>query len=729
MRLTKQHLLISCLAGFALAIVIALSLPRTPDATVSSSSSGQSQKPVAPPDTSGNATNVPNDLASMLAEPDEVVRLNLLAGWCERHTLDEIYSAWLATVGGYAPGHIDFADHPLLKLAYIKLADLHPDATPEELMRLQHTLMVQNVQFAPTTAYARFHLLATNDPALAIQEIMAARMPEEERRPLLTQSLENLARIDPKKALEFIRANRRLPRQAANDAIARGWAKTDPKAAFEWGVTHLSSQSHDSSLRIIVETWSHADPEATIAAVLPLLPCRALDDSLGRLLQNWMTTSPDASKDWIQKQPSLPAPVLHAAINALASTHPQLAVSLLSRPMSDHVRTEHAETIAWRWSQNDPYSARQWLNTLPPDRTFLAAANAIASNLARHSSSEAMAFYNSLPPDIDRSQIITSLAANLNDPQFTFRWLLAMPRPPPSSAIGAVIGKMSAEQAERLISAVPEGRLRDSAYASLGATQYHHDRANFTRWLRSLPDSATQAAVLKGNNVYYWSQSKPEELVSFANSLTSGPALDILVRPASEYLIQQNPAKAIDWLLDRQASPQAPSQLQRAFETLAHNSAEAALPRLQAIPAGAPHTFALEGLVRGLMKTAPDSAADILLSEGSVEEQKKTVHTLTYEWARTDADAAAAWTRALPSGEVRDHALKYLSLSLSETNPELGLTLRPLVQGDEMRHDVTRYALRGIQKKDDRLAQVTLDRMTLSPTERKRLQEELDGYR
>lgn len=729
MRFTPKRLLLISLAGLALIIVITLSLPRTPDETASAPSSRQSLEPVAPA-TSGNNTNVPNDLAAMLAEPDEVVRLNLLAGWCERHSLEEIHSAWLATVGGYAPRHIDFSEHPLLRLAYAKLADLHPGAPPEELMMLQHNLMFENAQLAPANVFHRLHLLATKDPALAIQETLARRMPEEERRPLLIESLGNLARIDPKKALEFIESNRRLPREAAKDAIARGWAETDPEAAFEWAVSNLSSDSYASPLRTIVETWSKTDPDAATAAALPLLPCRALDDSLSRLLRNWMTASPEASADWIQKQDSLPEPVLHAAIDAMASTRSLLAVSLLSRPMSDRVRTEHAETIARLWSRTDPDSARQWLNTLPRDRAYLAAANAIAGNLAQRSAADAIAFYNSLPPDIDRSAIITTLAGGLTDPQAALNWLLAMPEQPPSPAVSAVIGHMSAEQAAGVITAIPPGALRDAAYASLGSDQYFHNRSKFTEWLRSLPDSAAQAAAMKGNNVYYWSQSNPDELIAFADTLAPGPALDVLIQSASECLLRKDPSSAVDWLLARQASPAAQVQLSRAFATLAANSSgEDALRRLQNTPAGQTHALALNGIVKGLLPNTPNRAAEVLLSQGTPAEQKKEVQTLAYEWARLDRASAITWTGRLPSGEVRDQALKYLSLSLSESDPALGFSLLPLAQSDETRHDITRYALRGIQKQDDRQAQATLDRMTLSPVERQRLQEELDAYR
>ncbi|MFH1496653.1 MAG: hypothetical protein ABII82_02390 [Verrucomicrobiota bacterium] len=652
----------------------------------------------APTATPALRTALPRELQAILNEPDEVLRLHLLTRWAETRTVEEIQRAWLASVGGTLPRHITLSDHPLLQLAYDKQADQNPEASEIELMRLQHSLIFSG----PHRPEAGDHIqqliqLSQTDPAAAFREALHARLPGRDRAQTLADILAHATRQDPRLALRLIGETAVIPRRQAFAAVAKAWAETDPAAALEWAGQQPASSLQNNFVRTVIETWADADLSAALETATTLTAAHDLDSTVETLLHRWLRASPDASAQWIQTQDSPSRMVLMAAVNTLSGTHPRLIATLLSRPMDEATRAGATAVFVGNWSRTNPSSALLWINTLPRGGSYDMAVIAIIGNLARRDPSAALSLYQSLPDDTTRASITSSLAANLPDRSAAFSWLTSL----------------------------PAGKLRQAAADGLASQQYSKDPAGFTTWLATLPDPESQAAAAR-SVAYWWADAAPDALIAYTSQLPDGPVLDALMRNVARKLGEKNPAQAAIWLIERATSKTAQNELTSVFDNLTTHEPGNALQLLRETPTdSSAHSAALAGVVNGLIKTDPVRAAATLLAEGSPAEQQKHVRSLAYRWTKLDPNAATAWASALPPGELRDTALVSLANPLSETNTAATLALRTLAQTDEARHDITRFALRGIQIKDTRRAQAALDVLSLSPQERARLQTQL----
>ncbi len=673
--------------------------------------------------------DVPGELATILNETDAVRRTYLLATWVDQHTLEEVTAIWTRIRRPPPDRSYNFEEDELLALIHHKLADLNPEASDMDLMLLSPEI-VHHQKLVPQTPRDLLLNEAKSDPAGAFQKTLAMRMPPNERDHTLFEILRLTASTDPDQALALLASTRAINPAHARVAIAESWAVADPSAALAWALTQPASGHFGDPVRSAIETWAKTDLDAAIEAATGLSANHDLDYTLKGLLAQWFAASPAASAEWIRGQPNLGPALLEAAFNALSGTHPHLAASLLERPMPDDTRVDHTATLVGRWAKTDPQAARQWLDGRPRDRAYLEAAAGLVATLAKQDPAAAFDFFRSLPGDANLGNIALSLADNVADKSQALSWLLSLPPSTDTTrAITRVTNGMNPANAVQIVSGIPDGPLRQAAYAGLGERVYFYDRPNLINWLRALPDAESQAAVIKKIG-YYWDQSSPDEIRAFASELRAGPALDAILPEVLRTWLKTDPAAATDWLLERRDGKTAQTQLVNSLATLAGHAPDAALQRLGSLrPDDPAHADVLRGVVQGLTANSPDTAARTLLTQGTSAEQLAQVGSLTLNWSRQDASAATAWTRALPPGEVRDRGLQSIAGELSAQDVNAALALVPLATSDETRFQIRRRTLLSLQTNDDARAQATLDSMALSSKERTQLQEELDSYR
>lgn len=673
--------------------------------------------PVSPSDT------LASTLARILAERDDVRRLQLLAAWVDTHTLEEIGSV-LARAS-------DDDKRTVNELVSLKLRDLATTLPPAEVSKKEwaYLRMASGNPPLPPSPTESLLTLSETDPAAAFRKAINTRMPPVKRERAMLGILGRLALKDPRQALALLSETRSVNRQEALRIIAENWTTTDPQAAFDWALTQRASPLQRLTDQVLI-LWSKKDPASALEAA-STLPAGAISDSAtGELLNRWFSSAPHESLAWINAQPNPGPLILKTAVAALAGTHPADAAALLDKPMSASALLACTRTLVATWSRADPLAASRWLQTRPMDGAYLAAASELVGPLAGKDPASAFAFYRALPADSGLGDITRSLANGLAGPA-AFDWLVTLP---PSGAVtdalAAAARRMNFTEPAQylsLLGRVPPGPRQDAIYIAATRRQLESNPAGTAGWLRNLPNPATRDAVLSAI-ASDWAYKSPAAAAAYAQTLPAGTGLDLFTIHLVALWHSRDPAAAADWTLTLPDSRNTRDGIRNAFSSLARQTPQAALQRLDTLPAGPARTAALAGLIDGLASSRPEEAARTITALGSLAEQAASARSLAYAWGAREPSAAATWVKSLPSGDVRDQGLAGLSGPLARGDPAASLALLPLAGSDEARYRIARSSLLVLQQRDEQSARSALARLSLPPATLARLKETLDDH-
>jgi hypothetical protein len=131
-------------------------------------------------------------------------------------------------------------------------------------------------------------------PRQARDRLSLNRLTPEAERELL--DLENLAYRDHGAAISKLTAISDPDLKAsALEAIARGWAKSDPQAASEW-VAGLEPDNDSVSAALgLIPEWAAKNPEDCLAWTTSLTTGNLRDVSLAQLADAWVAINPQAA--------------------------------------------------------------------------------------------------------------------------------------------------------------------------------------------------------------------------------------------------------------------------------------------------------------------------------------------------------------------------------------------------------------------------------------------------
>lgn len=233
---------------------------------------------------------------------------------------------------------------------------------------------------AALVSNVRTFLSFTNpSPATAMQ--LAMMLPEgPDREGALQGFAQNLARLEPASALEWLRQQTDMEtRRAMISGLLSHLSGDHLRSALEETRSFnangrkdlISIQSID---RGSTTGWSLAAP-ATLAAWAERQPDN--QEFLNRIAQSWARRDPERAAEWLK---NLPAPARDTALdgiiqNAFAgipvdtafdtSRHFQALERWILHLSSEQARESAYEKLAQRWISMDPEFARRWINTSP----------------------------------------------------------------------------------------------------------------------------------------------------------------------------------------------------------------------------------------------------------------------------------------------------------------------------------------------------------------------------
>lgn len=264
----------------------------------------------------------------------------------------------------------------------------------------------------------------------------ALPLSDPSRSKTINDLLKQLAATDPLAALELADgiSSLRDAERARND-ILQAWASHEPMAALAWAETNLANvpqNLRDSQMRAIIRGFAETNPKAAFDYANGLSEdTRSEQRQKNRLLSEVIETQirsgglaeaqttialmPDGdSKESLQRE----------LVDEWASFDPESAAAYVLS-LGDDANTDLKTTLLSEWAENDPAAAAAWLSNLSTDDPAYARSTAdITREWTRYDLTASSEWLNSLDasPELDRAVATYTYRAAQEDPSTAMTW-------------------------------------------------------------------------------------------------------------------------------------------------------------------------------------------------------------------------------------------------------------------------------------------------------------------
>lgn len=270
----------------------------------------------------------------------------------------------------------------------------------------------------------------------SLRNAFALPMDDPQRSEKINELLQQYAAIDPMAALELANDIPSLrDAERARNAILETWANNEPMAALAWADTNLANvptNLRNSQMRAIIRGFAATNPKAAFNYANGLSEETSSDLRLkNRLLgevietqirggglseaQNSIALMPDGpTKDSLQRE----------LVNEWAAFDPASAAAYV-QALGDSASTSLKTALISEWSRNDPAAAAAWLSNLSPDDpAYGRGTTEITREWTRYDLTASSEWLNSLPasPELDRAVATYTYRAAQEDPPTAMSW-------------------------------------------------------------------------------------------------------------------------------------------------------------------------------------------------------------------------------------------------------------------------------------------------------------------
>lgn len=395
----------------------------------------------------------------------------------------------------------------------------------------------------------------------------------------------------------------------------------------------------------LYRVWAHQDPQAAIASAQQVKP--AVNAYTTAALASWVANDQPRAVEWVRALPNgdLRREALNTLLNVIAEKDPSAAIAMATadpnlingnswtqilteltarspRLAADAAfkvpkpsRSNAVSTVASVWAETDPQAAFAWAMQLPPDQFRSRAVQSVLSKIAQTEPEKAMAMAtDSLPAGQERIDGVTSSLRI---------WL-----------------KADFAKGEAWVNALPAGKLRNEAYATL---------------ISVLGDTNPAEAIAK----------------MFANPEAMKQARSVLSQLASK-----DPRAAVEAVLKLPEGRSRNDAIESLASSWARNEPDAAIAWLRQLPASGSRNNALRNIIYNELRDEPVKAIEVAMNDLSPGwERTSAISNTIANWSRTDPDAALQYLDKLPQGEAYNQAFSSLANRMAEDNPQKALTL------------------------------------------------------
>ena len=279
------------------------------------------------------------------------------------------------------------------------------------------------------------HLLLTRwakaDPEAAFSSLDRANFSLERGHSL--SILSALAALDPKRTANWLtsptntRAYYPIVGHVLSGAIAKEWARQDPRAALEWAQT-LADQQQAGAYSGVLGTIAATDPQQAASLALGLKGGDARDHILAEIAQSWARHSPVNALAWTSTlPPSARGRATSSALESWSKTHPEKAAQYLD----ENPNPDYLKIITNEWSKRDPENTANWIASKMESSQRDSALAETLWHWTTQTPKAATAWIEALPAGNSRDQAIAGLAvaAVEFDPRSALEWSLKITAP------------------------------------------------------------------------------------------------------------------------------------------------------------------------------------------------------------------------------------------------------------------------------------------------------------
>jgi hypothetical protein len=307
------------------------------------------------------------------------------------------------------------------------LQDALPEVVDSALQALldgEAGLLVEALQAIPS--------LSGEATRKLLGEAFALPKSDPNRSRLIGELLAQLAETEPTAALELasqIESYRDSER--ARIAVLQVWGKNDPAAALAWANQALANEparARNAQLSAIYRGYAASNPEAAFQQALTLegdhrLRERLLGDVIETQIESGGLMAAKLAVDLVN-DPDLQASLRRELVDEWAAFDPEAAAQYV-RSLGDVASEQLKTTLVSEWAESDPAAAAAWLSSLPSDDPAIARASAsIIQEWTRYDLAASAEWLNSLPPspELDRAVISYTFRAAEQDPETAMTW-------------------------------------------------------------------------------------------------------------------------------------------------------------------------------------------------------------------------------------------------------------------------------------------------------------------
>jgi DNA polymerase IIIc chi subunit len=351
---------------------------------------------------------------------------------------------------------------------------------------------------------------ANDEPERAFAHVAA--MPASwQRDELLQLATTELARSDPRLALEMVAAVDVSQPQMFELLIANEWSKFDPAGAAQW-VEALPRRRQARLAYQIADAFVAQQPGEALAWALRIsrTPGRNLwSHMIGLLAQQNPQEALRIAK--AAESPAQRSRAMAAALRTIAAQDPALAISYLEDIPAGPERAQTAVEIAIKMAETSPETALEWVASLSDRQARMMVIMNLSSRMAWEDVEAAAQLVDRVPQEARQHWIANVAEAYVEqDPAQAIQWVRQFESEATYESIvsqfASSLAMRDPEAAFELVEGATDGAQRDQMLVNIlmsGAAQQSPETA--TRWVAKIADENSRAQAV-ANLTSHWAQ-------------------------------------------------------------------------------------------------------------------------------------------------------------------------------------------------------------------------------
>lgn len=450
-------------------------------------------------------------------------------------------------------------------------------------------------------------------------------------------------------------------RYRAMSSIVRAVAQTDPQRAIHLAREEMGHRRHGGwTYRQIFSTWARNDPAAARAAALELPPGRerasALQGALGRL----MAEDPEAALEWLDAQP---------VDSDLHQTRKSLLRNMFSRDFdrakayveglpTRYERREILESVYFQHQLRDKDFSEiegvfDWLGEMTSGQAYDRQVRNLVGVMLDRDPERVERFIVNMRPGSARSNALGAYAGRLagEDPAAALAFVRGLEYADERSwALNSIAGRLARGDVEAnsvLIAESGDPEVLKRTASRLAGHWAEFDREAALRWAEGLEGDTGARENAVGAVMRNWMQAEPEAAFRYMESSMEPEEYGTFLQQGFSGWAREDPREAVNWLerIPESDGNKRPGIYGNVARSYVRHDPMAASEWIAGLEEGPERDHSVRALVQSISDSDPEAA---LIWAGTVKESGMRARTLSrsvQNWAKEDAESAARAVR------------------------------------------------------------------------------------